>query len=242
LTTAPRAVVTSEPVPPNASSDRYDPLPGFTEIPAWLLRKMSPKARRIAAVVAALAAVAAAVILYFTIPAITDSKQDRAAAEREAAAQHEAALVAKLKAEQRLRQGQGTPAKGLEGSAAITARKELATDLSAAVQLDANARVQSGEFEHAVRRVECERFPRGARGEDPATDLSSSVGRYACLAITVDAPKTSGNNPSSIGYPYRARVDFPSGKYTFCKISGRPGELAFQETRVPVPVACGGDV
>jgi hypothetical protein len=228
-------------VAPNASSDRYDPLPGFTEIPAWLLRKLSPKARRIAAVVAALAAVALAVTLYFTIPAITDNKDDRAAAERRADAQREAALVARLRAEQRLREGSGTPARGLEGSAAITARRALATDLAAAVQADAAARVQTGELGHAVKRVECERFPRGARGEDPATDLSSPVGRYSCLAITADAPKIETNEASSIGYPYRARINFPSGKYTFCKISGRPGEMAFQESRVPVPVACGGD-
>jgi hypothetical protein len=229
-------------VPPNASSDRYDPLPGFTEIPAWLLRKMSPRARRIAAIVAALVVVAAAVILYLSIPAINDSKEDRAAAERRVAAQHEAALVARLKAEQRLREGTGTPARGLEGSAAIAAREQLAADLSAAVHADADARARSGEFQHAVMRIECERFPRGARGEDPATDLANPVGRYSCLAITADAPGIETNNPSSIGYPYRARVDFPSGKYTFCKISGRPGEMAFEETRVPVPVACGGDL
>jgi hypothetical protein len=228
-------------VPPNASSDRYDPLPGFTEIPAWLLRKLSPRARRVAAIIAAVAAVGIAIALYFTIPAITDSKEERAAAERRADAQREAALVARLRAEQRLREGTGTPARGLEGSAAIAARKQLATDLSAAVQADAAARVRAGEFQHAVRRVECERFPRGARGEDPATDLSSPVGRYSCLAITADAPAVATNEASSIGYPYRARVDFPSGKYAFCKISGRPGELAFQETRVPVPVVCGGD-
>lgn len=228
-------------MPPNASSDRYDPLPGFTEIPAWLLRKLSPRARRIAGVVAALAAVVLAVALYFTIPAITESKEDRAAAERRVEAQHEAALVAKLRAEQRLRDGQGTPARGLEGTAAITARKALATDLAAAVQADASARFQAGEFKHAVKRIECERFPRGARSADPAADLASPVGRYSCLAITADAPKLKTNNPSSIGYPYRARINFPAGKYTFCKISGRPGEMAFQETRVPVPVACGGD-
>jgi hypothetical protein len=227
----------------NASSDRYDPLPGFTEIPAWLLRKLSPKGRRIAAIVAAVAAVGLAVALYFAIPAITDSKQERAAAERRADAQREAALVAKLRAEQRLREGRGTPAQGLQGAAAITARKQLAADLSAAVHADADARVQAGEFKHAVGRVECERFPRGARGEDPATDLANPVGRYSCLAITADAPQLETNNASSIGYPYRARVDFPSGKYTFCKISGRPGEGSLtRKSPVRVPSACGGDL
>jgi hypothetical protein len=228
-------------VTPNASSDRYDPLPGLTELPAFLIRKLSPRGRRIAAVIGALLLVGTAIGLYFGIPAITETKAERAAAQRRADAQHEAQLVAKLKAEQRLREGRGTPARGLDGAAAIAARHALAADLAAAVQRDADARVQSGEFTRPILRVECERFPRGARGEDPATDLANPIGRYTCLAVTADAPKTAGSNSSSIGYPYRALVDFPSGKYTFCKFSGRPGEGSLtREVRVRVPRACGG--
>ena len=223
-------------------SDRYEPLPGLTEIPAFLIRKLSRRGRRIFGILAALAAVGVAVGLYFAIPAITDSKEERAAAEQRADRQREAALVAKLRAEQRLVDGRGTPARGLEGSAAVTARRALVTDLSAAVHEDALARMRSGEFSRTVERVECERFPRGARGEDPTTDLGSPIGRYACLAITADAPKTATQNASSIGYPYRARIDFPAGKYTFCKISGRPGEGSLvRKSPVQVPVACGGD-
>ena len=58
-----------------APSDRYDPLPGLTEIPAWLIRKLSPRGRKIAGIVAALVLIGAAVALYFAIPAITDTKQ-----------------------------------------------------------------------------------------------------------------------------------------------------------------------
>jgi len=149
--------------------------------------------------------------------------------------------VAQLKAEQRLISGRGAPSRGLRDGAELTARKALAGDLAAAIQTDANARVRSGEFTHSVKRIECERYPRGAHGEDPATDLSSATGRYSCLAITVDAPRTQLSDPSSIGYPYRALVNFPSGKYTFCKFSGRPGELAFdRKVKAPVPRACGG--
>jgi hypothetical protein len=228
-------------VPENARSDRYEPLPGLTELPGYFLRKLSPRGRRTAVIVGALLLVAVAVGLYFIIPAITETKEERAAAERRAAAQREAQLVAQLKGEQRLVEGRGTPSRGLEADAQIAARKALAGDLAAAVHKDADARVRSGEFTHSVSRVECERYPRGAHGEDPATDLSSATGRYSCLAITVDAPRTELSNPSSIGYPYRALVDFPSGKYTFCKFSGRPGELAFdRRVKAPVPRACGG--
>jgi len=223
-------------------SDRYEPLPGLTEIPAFLYRKLSPRGRRIFAVVAALAVVGIAVALAFAIPAITETKQDRAAAERKADAEREAALVAKLRAEQRLIEGRGTAARGLEGAEAVTARRALASELGDAVHEDALKRVQSGEFNRSIDRVECERFPRGARGEDPATELAEPVGRYSCLAITADAPAIATSRPSSIGYPYRARLDFPSGKYTFCKISGRPGEGSLtREFPVRIPPACGGD-
>jgi hypothetical protein len=226
----------------DARSDRYDPLPGFTELPGYLLRKLSPGGRRRAALIAGLAVAGLAVALYFIIPAITETKEERAAAERRAAQVREAHLVARLRAEQRLRDGQGTPARGLGGAAAISARQALAADLATAVDRDARARVRSGEFAHPILRVDCERFPRGAHGEDPATDLASSTGRYSCLAITADTPRTERNSASSLGYPYRARVDFPSGKFTFCKISGRPGEGSLtRHFPARVPVACGGE-
>jgi hypothetical protein len=229
-------------VTPNTRSDRYDPLPGFAELPGFLIRKLSPRGRRAAGVLAAILLAGAVVGLVFGVPAITHTKEERAAAEHRAAQEREAALVAKLRAEQRLREGRGTAARGLEGAAAITARKALAAELATAIDTDARARVRTGEFAHPVARVECERFPRGARGEDPAIDLASATGRYQCLAITADAPRTAGNNPSSIGYPYRARVDFPAGRFTYCKVSGRPGEGSLtREIRVGVPAACGGD-
>jgi hypothetical protein len=223
------------------TNDRYDPLPGLTEIPAFLIRKLSPRGRRIAAVVGAAMVVIVAVALVISIPKITETKADRAAAERAAAAEREADLVAELKAEQRLREGSGTPSRGLDGAEAIEARRTLAAQLAASVKADARERVRTGEFAHAVKRVECERYPRGARGEDPATDLSSPTGRYSCLAVTADTPRTTENNPSSIGYPYRAAADFPSGHFTYCKVSGRPGEGSLsRKVLVRVPKACGG--
>jgi hypothetical protein len=223
------------------TSDRYDPLPGLTEIPAFLLRKLSPRGRRLAAVVGAVALVVVAVALVISVPKITESKQERSAADQRSAQEREAALVAQLKAEQRLREGSGTPARGLEGAAAIAARRELAGDLAATIRGDAQARVRSGELAHPVLRVECERYPRGAQGEDPATDLASPTGRYSCLAVTADAPRTATENASSIGYPYRALVEFPAGRFTYCKVSGRPGEGSLvRESPVRVPAACGG--
>jgi hypothetical protein len=226
----------------SAQGDRYEPLPGLLEIPSWLIRKLSPRGRRIAAVVGALLLVGAIAALIVAIPAITDSKGDRAAAERRATEQRHAQRLAQLRAELRLVNGRGTPARGLEGAAALAARRALAADLTAAVKRDANARARSGELARPVMRAECERYPRGAHGEDPATDLGSSTGRYSCLAVTADVPGTEYNEASAVGYPYRALVDFPSGEFTYCKVSGKPGEGSLvREFPVKVPRACGGD-
>jgi hypothetical protein len=228
-------------VTPSSRPDRYEPLPGLLEIPGFLIRKIPPRARRPAAFVAVVLLVGAAVALAVSVPAITESKDERAAAEQVAERERRAQRAAELQAELRLRTGRGTPARGLEGAAAISAREALASDLADAVREDALARVKAGEFTQSVRRVECERFPRGARGEDPATNLASPTGRYSCLAITADAPRVETNESSSLGYPYRARVHFPSGRFSFCKISGRPGEGSIsREFPVRVPKACGG--
>jgi hypothetical protein len=221
--------------------DRYEPLPGLLEIPGFLVRKLSPRGRRIAAVAAGVIAVALAAALALAIPAIVDDKRERAATAERASAQLRAERTARLEAEMRLVRGTGTPARGLEGGAAITARRALAADLAAAVEADARARVAAGELDRAVDRAQCERYPRGARGEDPATNLASPTGRYACLAVSADVPETAYNEGSAIGYPYRALVDFETGRFTFCKISGKPGEGSLTRHHpVTVPAACGG--
>jgi hypothetical protein len=226
----------------SGSQDRYEPLPGLLEIPGFLVRKIPPRARKPAAFTAAVLGVAAAVALALSIPAITESKDERAASEAQAQRERKAQHVAELQAQARVREGVGTPARGLTGATAVEARLALSHDLAAAVLSDAKARVRSGELTQSVDRVECERFPRRVGSDDPARDPSLRTGRYACLAITADAPRTETQNPSSVGYPYRAFVHFDSGQYAFCRISGKPGEGALErEILLRVPPACGGE-
>jgi len=194
------------------SQDRYEPLPGLLEIPAFLVRKIPPRARKPAAFAAGILLAAIAVTLVLSIPAITETKSERAAADAQAERQRLEQRAAELQAELRLREGRGTAARGLTGAQAVEARQALAAQLASAVQADAVSRVRSGEFTHTVERVECERFPRGSRGQDPALDLSSRTGRYSCLAITADAPRTDTQNASSVGYPYRALIEFDAGR------------------------------
>jgi hypothetical protein len=72
-------------------------------------------------------------------------------------------------------------------------------------------------------------------------DLGRRFGRYACLAVTAEFAGSETQEASSIGHPYRMRIDFDSGRYAFCKVSGRAGEGAIQDKPlVLVPRACGG--
>jgi hypothetical protein len=225
----------------SGSQDRYEPLPGLLEIPGFLVRKIPPRARRPAAFAAALLLAGVAVALAVGIPAITESKSERTAAEQRADAERKAQRAAALQAQLRLRSGRGPAARGLAGAAALHTRQALAADLHAAILDDARSRVQSGEFTQSVSRVECERFPRSVTALDPTLELRKRTGRYSCLAVTADTPRGERNDPSVIGYPYRALVNFETGRYSFCKIAGRPGEGALsRELPVRVPAACGG--
>jgi hypothetical protein len=225
----------------SAQGDRYEPLPGLLEIPGFLYRKLRRRGRRIVLAVLAILALALAAGVVFGLPAVTETKEERAAAEQSARERVRQAQIARLRAEQRLLRGEGTASAGLAGAQAIAARRALADDLTAAVEADARARVQAGELDQGVLRAECERYPRGARGEDPATNLASDTGRYQCLAITADAPRLETQQSSSLGYPYRALVDFPTGRFTYCKVSGRAGEGSIEaDIPVEVPAACGG--
>jgi hypothetical protein len=225
----------------SGSQDRYEPLPGLLEIPGFLVRKIPPRARRPAAFAATLLLVAGAVALALSIPAISDSKGDRAASEARADRERQEQRTAALEAQVRPRDGSGTAARGLTGADAVAAQVALVDELNAAVLDDAHQRMSTGELTQTVERVECERFPRRVGNRDPALDPGSTSARYACLAITADAPRTDTQNPSSVGYPYRALVQFESGRYAFCRIAGKPGEGALStELPVRVPPVCGG--
>jgi hypothetical protein len=227
---------------PRGQPERYEPLPGLLGIPRHLVRRLSPRGRRIAAVVGVLALAGAAVGLALGVPALLDARRERAAAEQAAEVRARAGRLAELRAELRPVAGHGTPSRGLSGTAALDTRRALAADLAGAVLADAAARAHSGALGHRPTRVQCARFPAAPGAPDPADDLSSRRGRYACLAVTADIAPQQSTRGGSFGYPYRAMVDFRSGRFSFCKISGRPGEGSLAQTLVvSVPRSCGGE-
>jgi hypothetical protein len=212
--------------------ERYEPLPGLLKLPAFVWRRL-PRPAKLAVVAAGVAAVVAAIAL---APAIQRSKEERARQEAAERARVERQILEETRREQRPRFARGAAAGG-----DLAARRRLLASAEASMRADANARSAAGEFDGPIMRVECEGYPASAAGTPPDADPSKRSGRYACIAVTSEIPATSGNRGGLLGHPYRARIDFRSGRYAFCKVRGRPGELAVRiRTPVPVPRVCGG--
>ena len=204
-------------------------------MPAWLWRR-APASARVAFVAVLLLGAAAAIAL---APGIEQSKRERArqeAVERRAA---QARLTRALRAEQRVLRARSTAVVPAASPPAtrLAARDRLLTEVQARILADARARRLSGR----LRRVSCSSFPRSPHVIDVRRDLRRRTGRYRCLVVTAEIPPSASNSAGLIGHPYRVLVDFRSGRYAYCKISGVPGEGSLSAKRkVTVPRGCGG--
>ena len=220
---------------PSTQRERYEPLPGAAGLPVWIWRR-TPKPLRFGAAVALVAAVVAAVLIGGEIG---DAKRERAQSERHERQAQRERLRQALRAEQRPRFGRSAavlpaapPAKRR-----LAARQRVMQRLSALMLADARARVARGELDGPVRRARCEPFPRTAEGVGADRDLDERRGRFACIAITSDfGGETSPRGV--IGHQYRALVDFETGRFAYCKVSGQAGPS--REQLVTTPPACGG--
>ncbi|MGH2844751.1 MAG: hypothetical protein ACRDL0_01780 [Thermoleophilaceae bacterium] len=216
--------------------ERYEPLPGFAELPRWAWRKMG-RGGRVAAGVLLLALIGLGVAL---APGIRETKEERAESERRERAERRDELVRRLRAEQRprFRRSDSVAPAGASASERLAARAELMDELYAAVLADARRRVRSGALEGPIRRTECEPFPRTSESAGAHRSLSQRRGRYSCVAVTSEFGRSAVSIGGVIGYPYRVKVDFETGRYAYCKISGRAGPTA--DPLVTTPAACGG--
>jgi hypothetical protein len=200
------------------SSDRYEPAPGFVELPGWLWRRTST----------ALKIGAAAVLVLVVAGAVVAAAASRRDAQRadEAAARRTAAVhrdeVAKARAEQTPRLGRS------QGS-----RAAMTAGMSDAILADARARASAGELKGPILRVTCERFPK-TTGPVPRERNRN----YSCVAVTAEIARSKGGEAGAIGHPYRARIDFSTGRYAFCKVTARIDIIKHPE--VTTPEACGG--
>jgi hypothetical protein len=213
-------------------NDRYEPLPGFFQLPAFIWRKL-PGLGKAAVVAVGLGLVALGIALS---PVIQRSKEEHARADAALSARIQKQQLERDRREQRPRFARGTPA-GRD----VAARKRLVGSVVASIQTDASTRAAAGQINGPILRVQCAPFPPG-EGRRPADEIPSErIGVYGCLAVTSDIPATSGNRRGAVGHPYRTRINFQNGRYAFCKVRGHPGELAVRAgPRVPIPRVCGG--
>jgi type II secretory pathway pseudopilin PulG len=204
----------------SSTGDRYEPLPGLLSIPAFLVRRLGPRGRRVLAVVAAVALVGAVAAALILVPQITQTKRDNAERARHDAARALAQQRARLIAEQRPHRGSAPAGSG---------RVAIVAELQSAILADARSRVSAGNMPGPpAKRVTCE-------------PLTHRPDGYRCLAVTSDLPDTGTTVKGTVGHPFAAVVNDRTGRFTWCKVSGRPGELSIQSRfLVKLPRVCGG--
>lgn len=211
--------------------ERYEPLPGIFDLPGWLWRR-TPRPARVAIALAVVALIAVGISI---APGIRESKEERERAERLERRQDRAEREARIRREQRPVFVEGRPARDVE------ARRELVAQVAESVLADARRRVSRGQLDKPIRSVECEPFPRNVTGIGSEDSTEERFGRYFCLAVIAEFARSEASVGGSIGHPYRVRVDFDTGRYALCKISGRPGEALLTRRFGPTtPRACGG--
>jgi hypothetical protein len=205
-------------------NDKYEPLPGLLSLPAFLYRKLGPRARLAAKVGAGLLVAGVIVASVVLLPRIAESNRERAEKERRDAAAALAERRRKLIAEQRPQRGRAEP---------DLSRAALVQQVEGQILADARARAAAGKLSGpAAKRVECERIK---HGQDPKLDRVA----YDCIAVTSDLPTIDNSPRGVIGHPFRAVIHFSTGRFTWCKVSGRPneGDLA-SRALLAIPRAC----
>jgi hypothetical protein len=216
----------------NKQPERYEPMPGFFDLPGWLWRKMPPLAKG-ALVLAFVALIAVAIII---APGIRESKSEREKAEQQERLRARNAREARIRREQRPRFVNGPAA-----TSGVPARHRLLDAAGASVLADARRRVKAGTMDGPIEDVDCEPFPRNVAGVGADDSTDERYGRYQCIAVTARFERSESSTGGLIGHPYRVRIDFDTGRYAFCKIVGRPGEGQIRRRLgVTVPTECGG--
>jgi len=114
-------------------TERYEPLPGFAELPGWIFRKLGRR-WRVAIVLAIVGLIALPLAL-----TLRESKQERAASERREKAALRERAIQRLQAEQRprVRVSDSVAPVGAAPCARLEARAALMGEVSAAIAADA---------------------------------------------------------------------------------------------------------
>ena len=205
--------------------------PRDVEIPPVPWRKL--------AIGGALAAAVCGGALALIIPAIDQGKERGAALERRQQAAARAAEVRRLLHDQRPRTARAAsllPARGASPAAQRAARTALLGRVERDITRDATARVHRGELHGSIGATSC----RPAAHAAPLTDLSSLRGVFDCFTPTRAIKANQTTAGGSLGYPFRAVLDYRTFRYAWCKTNPVPGELEIPDPKsvVQLPRAC----
>lgn len=220
--------------------ERRQPLPSVGRLPGHLLGGLTPRQRWLvlATAVALVAAIVAAAVAF--VPSLRAERDAKVAAESRQAAADRAALRARLDREARAVTGIGPAAKGVATGRVVATRRRLLEKLEAGVLADARLRAGRGELKGAYGSAVCFEFPKRLTELRPEQQTRRSVMRMECIAVASKVRRSELSTGSLIGQPFRARVDFAQGRFAWCKIVQRPGELSIQQAMLRVPRRCGG--
>ncbi len=180
-------------------------------------------------------AVVLGIALAIMIPRINEGKSERAAS-----AAAEQARVRALNRErviklQQPRTGEFAslkPAKDAGPAAEVAARAKLVAGVETAITADAQKRAASGEISKVQGPTTCSPTAGGP--------TSGPLGVFDCYTVVRKVPKVETNVAGSIGYPFRAVVNYSTFTYAFCRTEQFPGEQLIPDPRtvVQLPAAC----
>jgi len=178
-------------------------------------------------------AVVLGIALAIMVPRITTGKRERAA---EAAAQQARADAANRERVIKLQQPRTgaaaslKPAAGASAADVAAARQRLVTFVESAITTDAKKRAARGEMSPVRGPTTCTHS--AGKGDNV----------FDCYVVVRDVPKIATSEAGSIGYPFRAVLDYATFGYTFCRVEQFPGEHLIPDPRkvVELPAACRG--
>jgi hypothetical protein len=175
------------------------------------------------------------IALAVMIPRINEGKAERARADAAKEAQVRAANRERVIKLQQPRTGRFValkPEKNASPAEVASARARFLSSVQTAITADAQKRAAAGEISRVQGPTTCTRAA-GTRASGP-------VGVFDCYTVVRKVPKVKTNVAGSIGYPFRAVLDYKAFTYAFCRTEQFPGEQLIPDPRtvVQLPSAC----
>ncbi|HEX8053752.1 MAG TPA: hypothetical protein VF517_12235 [Thermoleophilaceae bacterium] len=188
-----------------------------------------------------LGAVATAIVVAVAAVLIGRSAEEgdkREARDIAAARARSRARVAKEQ-KPRLKQLTAPVPSGASASELSDHRRQLLSKLETEITADAQARFRDGTLGVRPKFTACKPYVRPRVKNPPEPPLSAAIGKYECLATTVEVSPTQRTEGGHAGYPFWARVDFKGGRVVWCKINLRPAEGGIgHDVFVRLPAPC----